>query len=73
MVVFGIHPVLEALRAGRVRVVRLADKEGTRLREIVELAARTGVPVQRESAERLEGRAHGRVHQGVVAELTEGA
>jgi 23S rRNA (guanosine2251-2'-O)-methyltransferase len=70
MVVFGIHPVLEALRAGRVSVVRIADKEGARVREIVELAARTGVPVQRESAERLEGRARGRVHQGVVAELT---
>jgi 23S rRNA (guanosine2251-2'-O)-methyltransferase len=70
MVVFGIHPVLEALRAGRVSVVRIADKEGARVREIVELAARTGVLVQRESAERLEGRARGRVHQGVVAELT---
>jgi len=54
MVVFGIHPVLEALRAGRVRVVRIADKEGTRLREIVELAARKGVPVQRDAADRLE-------------------
>jgi 23S rRNA (guanosine2251-2'-O)-methyltransferase len=70
MVVFGIHPVLEALRAGRVSVVRIADKEGARVREIVELAARTGVLVQRESAERLEGRARGREHQGVVAELT---
>jgi 23S rRNA (guanosine2251-2'-O)-methyltransferase len=70
MVVFGIHPVLEALRAGRVSVVRIADKEGARVREIIELAARTGVLVERESAERLEGRARGRVHQGVVAELT---
>jgi 23S rRNA (guanosine2251-2'-O)-methyltransferase len=73
MVVFGIHPVLEALRAGRVSVVRIADREGARLREVVDLAARTGVPVQREPAERLENRARGRVHQGVVAELTEGA
>ena len=72
MVVFGIHPVLEALRAGRVSVVRVADREGPRLREIVELASRTGVPVQREPAERLENRARGRVHQGVIAELTEG-
>lgn len=72
MVVFGIHPVLEALRAGRVSVIRVADREGPRLREILDLAARTGVPVQRESAERLEGRVRGRVHQGVVAELTEG-
>src|SRR5262245_46449419 len=72
MVVFGIHPVLEALRAGRVSVVRITDKEGARLREILDLAARTGVPVRREPAERLESRARGRVHQGVVAELSEG-
>ena len=72
MVVFGIHPVLEALRAGRVSVVRIADRGGGRLREIVELASRQGVPVQREPAERLESRARGRVHQGVVAELSEG-
>ena len=70
MVVFGIHPVLEALRAGRVRVVRVVEKEGTRLREIVELAGRIGVAVQREPAARLESRARGQVHQGVVAELT---
>jgi 23S rRNA (guanosine2251-2'-O)-methyltransferase len=73
MVVFGIHPVLEALRAGRVSVVRIADREGARLREVADLAARKGVPVQRETAERLESRARGRVHQGVVAELTEAA
>jgi 23S rRNA (guanosine2251-2'-O)-methyltransferase len=72
MIVFGIHPVLEALRAGRVRLLRIADREGARLREVVDLAARMAVPVQRESAERLESRVRGRVHQGVVAELTEG-
>lgn len=71
MVVFGIHPVLEALRARRVAVVRVADKGGGRHREILELAQSLGVPVHREAAERLESRARGRVHQGVVAELTE--
>jgi len=73
MVVFGIHPVLEALRARRVSLVRIADREGPRLREILDLAFRSGVPVQRESADRLESRVRGCVHQGVVAELTEGA
>src|SRR5204862_7405836 len=71
MVVFGIHPVLEALRAGRVSVIRIAEKEGGRHREVLELAARMGVAVRRESAEHLASRARGRVHQGVVAELTD--
>ncbi len=71
MVVFGIHPVLEALRARRVAAVRVADKDHARHREILDLAQSMGVPVHRESAERLESRARGRVHQGVVAELTE--
>jgi 23S rRNA (guanosine2251-2'-O)-methyltransferase len=71
MVVFGIHPVLEALRARRVAAVRLAEKDSARHREIVDLARVHGVPVHREPAERLEARARGRVHQGVVAELIE--
>ena len=71
MVVFGIHPVLEALKARRVAAVRVADKDHARHREILDLAQSMGVPVHRESAERLESRARGRVHQGVVAELTE--
>lgn len=71
MVVFGIHPVLEALKARRVAAVRVADKDHARHREILDLAQSLGVPVHRESAERLESRARGHVHQGVVAELTE--
>jgi 23S rRNA (guanosine2251-2'-O)-methyltransferase len=71
MVVFGIHPVLEALKAGRVAAVRVADKDHVRHHEILDLARSMGVPVHREPAERLESRARGRVHQGVVAELTD--
>ena len=71
MVVFGIHPVLEALKARRVAAVRVADKDHARHRQILELAKSLGVPVHLEPAERLESRARGRVHQGVVAELTE--
>jgi 23S rRNA (guanosine2251-2'-O)-methyltransferase len=71
MVVFGIHPVLEALRARRAVAVRFADKESARLREILDLARESGVPVFREPPERLESRARGQVHQGVVAELVD--
>jgi 23S rRNA (guanosine2251-2'-O)-methyltransferase len=69
MMVFGIHPVLEAIRAGRARVVRVADRADRRLRQILEEAQAAGVSVQRESSERLEARVRGQVHQGVVAEV----
>jgi 23S rRNA (guanosine2251-2'-O)-methyltransferase len=71
MMVFGIHPVLEALKARRVAAVRVADRAHPRHREILDLARSMGIPVHRETDERLESRARGRVHQGVVAELTE--
>jgi 23S rRNA (guanosine2251-2'-O)-methyltransferase len=71
MVVFGIHPVVEALKAKRALAVRVADRENPRLRDVLDLARATGVPVHRESAERLESRARGRVHQGIVAELAD--
>lgn len=71
MVVFGIHPVLEALRARRAVAVRFVDKESARLREILDLARESGVPVYREALERLDSRARGQVHQGVVAELAD--
>ena len=63
--------MLEALKARRVAAVRVADKDHARHREILDLARSMGVPVHREPAERLESRARGRVHQGVVAELTD--
>jgi 23S rRNA (guanosine2251-2'-O)-methyltransferase len=71
MLVFGIHPVLEALRARRAVAVRFVDKESARLRVILDLARESGVPVYREAPERLESRARGQVHQGVVAELAD--
>lgn len=71
MVVFGIHPVLEALRARRAVAVRVVEKESARLREILELARESGVPIFREPPDRLESRARGQVHQGVVAELAD--
>ena len=54
---FGLHPVLEALRARRRRMLRLlirADLTRPELRELEELADAAGIPVQRVSREQLE-------------------
>ncbi|MEI6669002.1 MAG: 23S rRNA (guanosine(2251)-2'-O)-methyltransferase RlmB [Acidobacteriota bacterium] len=69
MLIYGVNPVLEALRAGRVLAVRLAVAERDRLRSVRVLAESAGVPVRSAEAAELDRAARGGVHQGVVAEL----
>jgi 23S rRNA (guanosine2251-2'-O)-methyltransferase len=69
MIVFGIHPVAEALGAGRVREIRVAGRSDARLRELVEVAAAAGVRVRTVPREALDADAEGGIHQGVVAEV----
>ena len=72
MVVFGINPVLEALRAGRVRRVRVGprgDKRDSRMDEALALAQSSRIPVERVEQAALDRAARGGVHQGIVAEL----
>jgi len=67
--IYGIHPVLEALRAGTVRRLRVAERAGERLRDVTNLAATEGVRVERVPLEVIERLAHGATHQGVVADV----
>jgi 23S rRNA (guanosine2251-2'-O)-methyltransferase len=73
VIVYGINPVLEALHAGRVKAVRVGDRAGDRLRELLDLASQRGVRVQRVPADTLAQMARGGVHQGVVAEVDDAA
>lgn len=65
----GIHPVREALRAGRPleRVLVARGAGGPRLQEIVELCRERGVPVRFEPRSVLDRLAPEAAHQGVVA------
>ena len=66
----GIHPVREALRAGRPleRVLIAKEVTGPRIQELVELCRDRGIPVRFEPKERLDKAAAGSTHhQGVVA------
>jgi len=69
MIIFGINAVREALRAGRVRRVRVAARDDKRIEEIFALARGKGVRVERVDAQALDRDARGGVHQGIVAEL----
>jgi len=72
----GIHPVLEALRAGRreLRRVLLSNARHDRKLDEIEAAAREArVPVQRVPAAALDRLAAGKAHQGVIAEVGEAA
>lgn len=68
--IYGLLPVLEALRAGGRRIERIVVAEGVRherFREVFEAASEAGIPVRREpraALDRLSGRAN---HQGVIA------
>ena len=70
MFIYGINPVLEALRAGRVRRLTVGARADTRADEVVALARRSGVPIERVDAAALERLSRGGVHQGIAAELT---
>jgi len=67
VIIYGINPVLEALRAGRVKELRVGDRADDRLKQLLVVAAERGVPVRRVPADALERDSRRGVHQGVVA------
>lgn len=71
-ILFGIHPVLEGLRAGRrpFRCLFLAQHRADERTEAISAAAAArGVPVRRVSSEKLRALSGAEVHQGVCAEV----
>ena len=87
MIVYGINPVIEALRAGRVTELRIVDaasgarrsdvasgfgrKINDRLQHLLELAGEQGVRVKRVPPELLDRESNRGVHQGVVADVAQ--
>lgn len=71
-ILFGIHPVMEGLRAGRrpFRCLFLAQHRADERTEAISgAAAARGVPVRRVSSEKLRALSGAEVHQGVCAEV----
>ena len=68
MRIYGINPVLEALRAGRVTALRVSTRADERLTDLVRRADAQGIPVRRANVSELDRFAPG-AHQGVVADV----
>lgn len=71
MLIYGIHAVTEALKAGRVVSMRAGRRKDQRLQSLLTLAAELSVPVRRVADEELDRESGGSSHQGVVADVTE--
>jgi 23S rRNA (guanosine2251-2'-O)-methyltransferase len=74
LLIYGINPVLEALKARRVTRLRVSSRPGdnvTRIDQVVQLAGRQKIPIERVDAQALDRAAKGAVHQGVVGEVEE--
>lgn len=68
--IYGVLPVLEALKAGGRRIDRIVIAEGVRdarLREVLEAARHARVAVRREPRVALDRLTHNANHQGVLA------
>jgi len=65
----GVHPVREALRAGRTfdRILIARGAGGSRLQEIIDLAREHSLTLRFEPREVLDRVSNGATHQGVVA------
>ena len=69
MIIYGINPTAEALSAQTASNVWVGGRRDARIRGLVALAERVGVPVQYVEIEELDRRAGGARHQGVVARV----
>jgi 23S rRNA (guanosine2251-2'-O)-methyltransferase len=69
MLIYGINPVLEALRAKRVTSLRVSPRADQRVSQAIRLAEAQGLPVRRVTVSDLDRETSGAAHQGVVAEV----
>lgn len=67
MLIYGINPVIEALRAGRATEVRVSSRADERVGTAVRLAEGHAVPVRRVPATELDRLTRGAAHQGILA------
>jgi 23S rRNA (guanosine2251-2'-O)-methyltransferase len=70
--VYGLVPVIEAIRAGKRQIEQVTIAEGSRdarLKELIELARQNGVPVHRAPRIEFDRAMGGARHQGVVARI----
>lgn len=74
MIIYGVNPVIEAIRAHpeRIRYIAVAREHTARHQRVIAEAAKSGVAVRQLPASQLDRLAGRGVHNGVAAELAEG-
>jgi len=74
MIIYGVNPVLEAIRSHpeRVRYVGVAREQSARHQRLIAEAKTKGVSVRNLAAEQIDRLAGRGVHNGVVADVSEG-
>lgn len=72
MIIYGVNPVREAMRAhpARVRFIAVAKDAGTRLQKLVDEARQAGVTVRFLPSPQVDRMAEGGVHNGVAADIS---
>lgn len=73
MIIYGVHPVLEAIRSHpeRVHYIGVARDHGGKAGRVLAEAKKAGVAVRMLAPEQIERMAGRGVHNGVVADLSE--
>ncbi|MCC7127172.1 MAG: 23S rRNA (guanosine(2251)-2'-O)-methyltransferase RlmB, partial [Acidobacteria bacterium] len=69
MLIYGMNPVAEALKARRVRAIRVADRADARMTALLDEAQAAGVPVRRVTKDALDRETRHGVHQGIAADV----
>jgi len=72
-ILYGIHPIAEALAAGRRKIWELllaGDNGNKRIRQTVQLARKNGIPVKQADARKLDTLCGSGGHQGIGARVT---
>jgi 23S rRNA (guanosine2251-2'-O)-methyltransferase len=71
-IIYGYHPVLEAIRAGRRKMIEvyvIAEKRNRRAQDVQQAAAAKSVPVKHVPISRLQSLAGTGLHQGICARV----
>ena len=70
MLIYGLHAVTEAVRAGRVRQIRVTGRDDERVRRVLADAAARGIAVRQVDRATLDRDTRHGVHQGIAAVVT---
>lgn len=69
MLIYGINPVLEAIKAGRAKEIWVAQRADDRLQRLLDEAGQHSVRIRYVTRDELDSAAKRGAHQGVVAEV----